>query len=156
MVISGLLPRDSGKTTFTIALANALKYAGYSVTVFKPVAGHSAWFQHESFMESIAIGVLVGEDVLTYMKEGLIEDVDLQNPIDILTAPHDIMKYRSITLYLESLESGIRQAVLARISIHGRRYFLIKDNFEVIQPTLKKEILSALNEFGTYEEVSSE
>ncbi len=156
IVISGLIPRDSGKTTFMIALANALKSVGYSVRVFKPVAGHSAWFQHESFMESIALGVLVGEDVLTYMKEGLIEDVDLQNPIDILTAPHDVANYGSVPMYLESLESGIRQAVLARISIHGRRYFLIEDNLGKIQPSLRKEIISALKEFGPYEEVNSE
>ncbi|MCD6324596.1 MAG: ATPase, partial [Desulfurococcales archaeon] len=117
VVVSGLLPYDSGKTYVTTSLAKALRTAGFKVSVFKPVAAHSAWFQHEAFEESVALGVLVGEDVLNYLREGLIDDVDKQNPIDILTAPPSMQAFPTLATYLAAIESGVRQAVIARVSI---------------------------------------
>jgi len=156
LVISGLLPQDSGKTYFTTSLAKSLRSLGYRVTVSKPVAAHSAWFQHVSLTESAALGVLVGEDVLNYLREGLMNRVDEQNPIDILTAPPDISIYPTVNTYLESLTSSISQAIMARISLYGRRYYVIERNLARIPKLLRNEIIKLVKRLGSYEPVSAE
>ena len=156
VVVSGLLPQDSGKTYFTISLAKALRSLGYSVSVSKPVAAHSAWFQHTSLTESVALGIMVGEDVLNYLREGLIERVDEQNPIDILTAPPDIGIYPTITTYFKAISSSIVQAVLARISFYGRKYFVIEKNLSKVPKSLRMEIINLVKKIGNYESVTTE
>jgi len=156
IVISGLLPQDSGKTYFTISLAKSLRSLGYSVSVSKPVAAHSAWFQHTSLTESASLGVLVGEDVLNYLREGLIKEIDKQNPIDILTAPPDINAYPTITSYMDALSSSILQAVLARLSLYGRKYFIVERNLNRAPKFLKAEIINLLRRIGSYEPISTE
>ncbi len=148
ILVSGLLPYNSGKTYFTIALARGFKSIGLSVSAYKPVAAHSIWYQFKSFMESLRLGVLVGEDVINYMKLGLIRDPDTQNPIDILTAVPDISKYISIDEYLKVMEDAVSQAVLVRISYGIRRYFIIHDTLNYLNEHLRNQVLDAAKAFG--------
>ncbi len=154
IVVSGLLRYDSGKTYLTISLGKALRSLGYTLTVFKPVAAHSAWFQHQVFTEATALGVLVGEDVVNYLREGLIDNVDVQNPVDILTAPPDISQFSTVSTYMNAMESSIAQAVLARISVMGRRYYLIRENLARVPNPLKREIVNSLKKFGEFQEAN--
>lgn len=141
VVVSGLLPFNSGKTFFTLALASRLKSLGYSTVVAKPVSAHSLWDQYEYFVDSLKLGVLVGEDVIRYMNAGLVSNVDLQNPVDILTAPHDLMKHPSLDSYYTSLSSVIDQAVLVRVSAGGRRdYYVVKENVSMLSEQLAGEV----------------
>jgi len=155
VLISGLLPHESGKTYFTASLAKALKSAGYGVAVFKPVAAHSIWYQLKVFRESVRLGVLVGEDVLKYMDLGFVTDPDLQNPVDILTAVPDVTRFVSIDSYLSTVDSAVAQAVLARVSFTVRRYFLVEDVLGNLTPKLKEEVKSALSTFKPLVRVSS-
>ncbi len=154
ILVSGLLPYNSGKTYFTASLARGLKSVGLSVSVYKPVSAHSVWYQFKSFMESLRLGVLVGEDVLNYMKLGLIKDPDVQNPIDILTAVPDISKYSSIDEYLKVLEDAISQAVLVRISHGIRRYFIIHDTLNYLNEYLRNQVLESVRALGHASRVS--
>lgn len=154
VVISGLLPFNSGKTFFTLALAEYLRKSGYSVGVVKPVAAHSFWEQYEYFVESRGLGVLVGEDVVKYVRAGLIQDIDLQNPVDVMTAPHDLMKHPSLDSYLTSLTSLIDQAVLVRVSsLKQRNYYLVRENLERVGDHLANEIRGFASGLGRVDEV---
>ena len=155
VLISGLLPYESGKTYFTTSLAKALKSLGYDVAVFKPVAAHSIWYQLKVFRNSLRLGVLIGEDVLKYINVGFITDPDLQNPIDILTAVPDVTKFTSIDSYLSAVESAVSQAVLARVSFTVRRYFLVEDVLRNLTPKLREEVRKSLNTFSPVVRVSS-
>jgi len=155
VLISGLLPYESGKTYFTTSLAKALKSLGYEVAVLKPVAAHSIWYQLKVFRNSLRLGVLVGEDVLKYINVGLITDPDLQNPIDILTAVPDVTKFTNIDSYLSAIESAISQAVLARVSFTVRRYFLAEDVLRNLTPKLREEVRKSLSTFSPVVRVSS-
>ncbi|MFN3267853.1 MAG: hypothetical protein ACK416_01185, partial [Zestosphaera sp.] len=156
VVVSGLLPYDSGKTFFTLALADYLRRLGYSVGVVKPVAAHSFWEQYEYFLESRELGVLVGEDVVRYARAGFIYDIDLQNPVDVMTAPHDLMKHPSLDSYLTSLSSLVDQAVLARVSSEKRRnYYVITDNLSRLSSHLVNEIRGFVSSLGGAEEVDN-
>ncbi|MEM2004531.1 MAG: hypothetical protein QW705_04390 [Zestosphaera sp.] len=141
VAISGLLPFNSGKTFFTLALVSYLRRLGYSVAVAKPVSAHSIWDQYEYFVESRRLGLLVGEDVVKYMRAGFISDVDVQNPIDVLTAPHDVMKHPSLDSYYASLSSVIDQAVLVRVSASDRRdYYVVEENVGRLSEHLESEV----------------
>ena len=154
VVISGLLPFNSGKTFFTLALAEYLRKSGYSVGVVKPVAAHSFWEQYEYLVESRGLGVLVGEDVVKYVRAGLIQDIDLQNPVDVMTAPHDLMKHPSLDSYLTSLTSLIDQAVLVRVSsLKQRNYYLVRENLERVGDHLANEIRGFASGLGRVDEV---
>ena len=155
VLISGLLPYESGKTYFAVSLARGIKSLGLSVIAFKPVAAHSIWYQYKVFAESIRLGILVGEDVLNYMRLGLIANPDVQNPIDILTAVPDVSKYSSVDEYLRVLEDVTSQALLIRISYGGlRRYLLVREVFEKLNDYLRNEIKNALNVFSPVSQVS--
>lgn len=156
VVVSGLLPYNSGKTFFTLALADYLRRLGYSVGVVKPVAAHSFWEQYEYFLESRRLGVLVGEDVVKYVKNGFIYDIDLQNPVDVMTAPHDLMKHPSLDSYLTSLTSLIDQAILVRISSAGqRRYYIITSNLSKLSEHLVSVVTEFASSLGKAEEVDN-
>lgn len=156
IVVSGLLPYNSGKTFFTLALADYLEKLGYSVSVVKPVAAHSFWEQYGYFLESRKLGVLVGEDVVKYIKAGFIYDVDLQNPVDIMTAPHDLAKHSSLDSYFTSLASLVDQAVLVRISsVRQRNYYVIANNLSRLSDHLADEIKGFVGSLGKAEEVDS-
>lgn len=149
VLVSGLLPFNSGKTFFTMALASYLRDLGYSVTVAKPVSAHSIWDQYEYFLESLKLGVLVGEDVIKYMRADLIDDVDTQNPVDILTAPHDVMKHPSLDSYYTALTSVIEQAVLVRISVgEVRNHYVIGENLNKLEEHVAGEVRNLVVKLG--------
>ena len=155
VLVSGLLPYESGKTYFTTSLAKAFKSLGYEVTVFKPVAAHSIWYQLKAFKDSLKLGVLVGEDVLKYISVGLIADPDLQNPVDILTAVPDVAKFANVDNYLSAVESALTQAVLARVSFTVRRYFLAEDVLRNLTSRVREEVRKSLSKFSPVVRVSS-
>jgi predicted P-loop ATPase/GTPase len=135
VLISGLLPHESGKTWVGLTLAKRLIEAGAKVGIYKPVAGHSAWYQYGTVVESLSRGILVGEDIIKYAD--IVKDVDIEisNPIDILLAPPHIEKYleRNIEEYLNDLENQFKQIVLARVSRcspRSTKHFVFRENLE--------------------------
>jgi len=155
MLVTGLLPHDSGKTTFTLMLSRALRDEGLKVTVMKPIAAHSAWYQPWSLAESMKLGVLVGGDVVKYIKEGLISNPDMQNPVDILTAPPDPTSFSSASAYLNVIESLQNQVVMARLSIHGRTYYVVPEVIDRLPQTLKVSLKPLLSIMRPSTKVSS-
>ncbi len=155
ILVTGLLPHDSGKTTFTLMLSRALRDEGLKVAVMKPIAAHSAWYQPWSLAESMKLGVLVGGDVVKYLKEGLISNPDIQNPVDILTAPPDPTSFPSASAYLNVVESLQNQVVVARLSIHGRTYYVVPEVIDRLPRTLKTSLKPLLSIMRPSTKVSS-
>ncbi len=155
ILVTGLLPHDSGKTTFTLMLSRALRDEGLKVAVMKPIAAHSAWYQPWSLAESMKLGVLVGGDVVKYIKEGLISNPDIQNPVDILTAPPDPTHFPSASAYLNVVESLQNQVVVTRLSIHGRTYYVVPEVIDRLPKTLKVSLKPLLSIMRPSTKVSS-
>ncbi|MEL9940019.1 MAG: hypothetical protein QW632_00870 [Ignisphaera sp.] len=144
-LVSGLLTYDSGKTWFVIGLAKSIIEKGYSVAVFKPVAGHNLWSQYKAFQYSVKAGMLLGEDVgkyISYLK--LSDQPQIMNPIDILLAPPDPVRYisnRDLISYLEDLENQFKQMVLARYSDceHSTsKHYVFSSNIAKLSPHIKR------------------
>lgn len=140
ILVNGLLTYDSGKTWFTIALAELLRRKGNTVAIYKPIAGHSAWYQFPTVIESLKHGILIGEDVLKYKKLlGLNIDLELVNPIDLLLAPPNPKAYKNIIKYINALEDQFHQVILFRISDYRNKatsHYIIRDNIDKIVPGL--------------------
>lgn len=145
VMVSGLLPYDSGKTWLGASLVRLLLSYGVRVGVYKPVAGHNAWSQYPTVVESLRRGVLVGEDVIRYISIVGDIDVELVNPIDMLLAPPDPLNYltTSIYSYLDDLENQFKQIVLARISFCSNRstqHLIFRNNIEGVALPLREEL----------------
>ena len=151
-LITGLLQYESGKTWYTIALARVLSKKGYRVTPYKPVAGHSAWYQFETVENSIRYKLLVGEDVVKYKQHlGVEYSLNILNPVDILSAPPSPRKYRIIAEYLAALEVLSEQMVMVRISspLEERNdYYIVEGSEEKIVEGLRPWIEKLKEEFN--------
>ncbi len=156
VLVNGLLPYESGKTWFVISLANALKLKGYKIAIYKPVAGHSAWYQFNTVEYSIKYGLLIGEDVYKYRKfVGINLDFNLINPIDLLLAPPDPVKYNSVSDYIVALNDQFKQVIMFRISLYDYDlepiHYMIKDNINNVIDGLKPYIEKLINTLKPYE-----
>lgn len=145
LLVSGLLTYDSGKTWFVIGLAKAMLEKGYSVAVFKPVAGHNLWSQYKAFQYSVKAKMLLGEDVIKYISHlGIGDKPHVVNPIDILLAPPNPAKYvlnRNLISYLEDLDNQFKQIVLARYSdceYDVSRHYIFRSNIENLSPHIQR------------------
>ena len=133
VVISGLLPHDSGKTWFTLGLLEALRHLGLNATVYKPVAAHNLWFSPRTLVKSIEFKLLVGNDVLAYYERGVIRDIAKSNPVALGLAPRDLFATSSLDEYLESFEEFTKMLVITRFTDCASgivRHFVISENLE--------------------------
>jgi len=151
VLVNGLLTYDSGKTYVAIALAKALVERGFKVSAFKPLAGHSAWYQFNTVLCSLKYGVLVGEDVLKYKDLlGLGSDIELVNPVDFLLAPLDPNCFEKVEDYLNALCNQFEQLIMARISdcrSGATMYYVVEDNASRAVPGLRPWVKRLVEKF---------
>ncbi len=88
LLVCGVLPEDAGKTTFAAALLYEASRRGLKACPFKPLSGHSYWWQYDSFKYCLSRGRLVCEDIVR-LSEVCSVDLPLEalNPVDLLLAP---------------------------------------------------------------------
>jgi len=155
ILVTGLLPFESGKTSFVSELIQTLSEVGIEATPFKPIGGHNAWYQYETLLNSIKLKCLVGEDAYKLAKMvNRIDEVDLLSPIDILLAPPDPMKHLESMHYLMDVyRSMFKQAVMLRTTLflNGKactKHYLIEDNYDNAIQTLKSDIDALIEVIG--------
>ncbi|MEM3926430.1 MAG: ATPase [Desulfurococcaceae archaeon] len=150
ILVTGLLPHESGKTTITLELSKRLRNRGYRVFYLKPVAGHSGWYQPDTLQYTAELGLLIGHDAYVVARElGLLSKIRLVNPLDVLTFPLDPLEYRrGFKAYVNTTMSLSEQAILARLSDPVSdidTYFLFPDNVKYLSRYLRKVLESVLN-----------
>ncbi len=153
LLISGLLVHDSGKTWLATSLARIAKERGLRVSMYKPVAGHNAWYQYATVVKSKKLRVLIGSDASIYHEIAPNEPIEKLNPIDLLLAPPALSSYipSRIDNYLADLENQFKQVVMARISncFTGKhRHLYIPENLERVPPALRAILKELISEFG--------
>jgi len=142
VLVTGLLPYDSGKTWVSIGLVRALRSLGVKACYAKPVAGHNAWSQFPTVLKSLEYGILVGEDA-SIATELLGGDLRTVNPVDLLLVPHDPESYPSLRDYYEHVEEQVGHVVLARFSScrgGGDRHLFVRENYSRILPSMRSWI----------------
>lgn len=144
VLVIGVLRYESGKTSVALELLNAFKDVGIDVFPYKPIGGHSGWYQYSTIINSIRLGKLVGEDAYHYAEAiNCIECIEQISPLDFLLVPHDIKFYQGrIRRYIDLVDDIFNQIVLVRLtsiidetfqSIH----YLIKDNYKYILESME-------------------
>lgn len=152
--VSGLIPYDSGKTWFTLGSALYAKRIGLRVGVFKPIAAHSLWYSPRTIRKSIELGLLMGNDILFYYENRLVEDPALSNPIAMATIPPDPLYYSSLDIYMRDLEDTVSTTVLSRVTScrdRGVRHYFHREVVEKTTPYIERFINKILERFR-YEE----
>jgi len=159
LVVSGLIPIDSGKTWFTLGFVEVLRSLGLSVAVYKPVAAHNLWFSPRTIFRSSALGVLVGNDILAYYDRGVVSDVARANPLALALAPRDLLATSSVDEYLESFEDLSKILVLTRITECSSglvKHFVIRENLEKTPPLVRSKIEELARDLGCSSSSTSE
>ncbi len=160
ILVTGLLPYDSGKTTITLMLAEELRNRGLRIGYFKPVGGHNGWYQYETVMHSLELGVLVGHDAyIVADRLDMLDLIDMISPLDILTMPLDPFSpgFRSST-YISRMNNPIGSAAIARITSvwtsndldrleRSSTYIFCKDTYERLNKYLRKTIDDLIDVF---------
>jgi len=158
ILVTGLLPYDSGKTTIAMGVSRELRNRGFKVFYFKPIAGHSVWYQPETIKYSLETGMLVGHDAYVVSRElGLLDMLRLVNPVDFLTMPPDPLGYvKTIRFYINAISDVLHQIVLMRISLPGSmdEYMLVRENASRLNNTMSTILESLIKRFSTSSDAS--
>jgi len=128
IVVAGAQKYGAGKTRLIIGLARELASLGISVGASKPVSVTSLWYDHAVIEAVLREGVLTDKDTLAFRKLSLTGPVTLSNPINVVTAVPDPIRYGDIRTYLDDLDSLFSLPLLARVTFGGvTRYFRMHD-----------------------------
>ncbi|WP_058370958.1 hypothetical protein [Pyrodictium occultum] len=143
VLVSGLLEHDSGKTWTVVALARALAEKGPRVAIFKPVAGHNLWGSPHALRSSYDRGLLLGNDVYTYLRylEGV--DPGVSNPVALALAYPDPLAFKGPSQYLAAISDTRSMLVLARVQDCGRgaaRHYVFPNSLARLTGTLRSEV----------------
>ena len=143
LLVCGLLEFDSGKTWATVGLARYLIERGYNVEVYKPVAGHNLWYSSKGVRYTRKLGVLVGDDVATYIEVLGVSEPHRVNPIDLALAIPRLrgLDSRSMSEYRLAFQSQDKILTLARFTdpITGNTtHYLVIDNLDKIASSTRK------------------
>ncbi len=128
VVVSGVQRHGSGKTQLILGLAKELNRLSIRVGASKPVSVTSLWYDFAILREVVREGVLTDKDTITFSRLSLSEPPTVSNPVNVVTAAPDPVRYGDIRTYLDDLDSPFSLPVLARVTIGGvTRYFRIHD-----------------------------
>ncbi|AAY79489.1 hypothetical protein [Sulfolobus acidocaldarius] len=141
ILVSGLIPVDSGKTTFSLSILSFFKSVGIDVFPHKPVAGHNAWYSYSTLLRSEELKALVGNDALKYYDETRL-DINMINPFAVLLAPPDLEKLGyNVRLYKEIITNGL--PVMIRLYDGNAVSHLVLEKFsELVTDSLVEKIES--------------
>ncbi len=90
VLIVGLLPFDSGKTSLALSLIAEALDRGIDIGVVKPITAFSGWYQYSSVQRSMKFGKLVGEDIYRLHSHARSEDpIELESPVVLMHMPPD-------------------------------------------------------------------
>jgi len=144
ILVIGVLRYESGKTSFALELLNSFKEVGIDIYPYKPIGGHSGWYQYTTIINSIKLGKLVGEDAYHYAEAiNCIECIEQISPLDFLLIPYDIKFYQDrIRSYIDLIDDVFRQIILVRLTTiadNGFRtvHYLVKDNYKYILESME-------------------
>ncbi|AOL17012.1 ATPase [Sulfolobus sp. A20] len=142
ILVNGLLPNDSGKTTFSLSLIRLFRQVGIELFPLKPMAGHNAWYSFNTLIRSEELGALAGNDALKYYDETK-KDIRKINPFAVLFIPIDLEKLGfNVSLYNLMMDYGFPYLIRFSDCITGIDSYFVNSNAELYSP---KPLLRFIN-----------
>ncbi len=152
ILLTGVLRYESGKTSFALELLNSFKEMGIDIYPYKPIGGHSGWYQYTTIINSIKLGKLVGEDAYHYAEAiNCIECIEQISPLDFLLIPHDIKFYQDrVRNYIDLVDDVFKQIILVRLTTIINNnfqtvHYLVKDNCKYILESMENVLKDLIN-----------
>ncbi len=146
ILVVGLLPYESGKTTLARYLIEDAVDRGFDVGVSKPVSSTNGWYNYDCIVRSAKYGKLVGNDIYILHKASKSsEPIEFENPFVLLLMPPDPerIEWRSSAYTALSITE---QIVLIRITtLKETKHIYIPSNAERITNTLREELDVLIN-----------
>ncbi len=147
ILITGLLPYDSGKTTFAEAVVRDLVNMGYDVGISKPISSVNCWYHYKYIIKAFESGVLVGVDTIRLHTVARSRDpIELEGPVTSLLIPPDPEKVG----WDSAIYSAVgfhNQLVVIRISnVKGSKYYYIPQNLQRSIASVKALVESFLGD----------
>jgi predicted P-loop ATPase/GTPase len=149
ILINGILPYESGKTTLALALLKKFYEVGFNALPLKPMAGHNIWYSYHTVSRSMELKLLVGNDALKYLDESG-ANIRLINPFAVLFSPVDLEKIAyNISLYENLMYNGLPIMVRYSNCIENFDYHYVSlESLEIIPDSIRKVVEEMLNKFN--------
>jgi len=140
-LVAGLLPYDSGKTTFARSLVRELVDRGVDVGISKPISGISGWYQYDCVLKSIEHGFLVGEDMYKLHSVAKSSDpIALEGPVIFLLLPPDPERVGWETSIYTSIGFHHQVSVIRVTNPKESKHYYVPLNLRRTTDSLKKEV----------------
>ncbi|MDT7876534.1 MAG: hypothetical protein RXR59_06170 [Sulfolobus sp.] len=141
ILVTGLLPYDSGKTTFSLSLIRSLSENNIKFFPHKPVAGHNAWYSYSTLIRSGELHILLGNDALKYYDETGFNPAEI-NPFDVLLSPVDLQKLSfDIRFYKQLMSEGLPVMVRTYDCTSPQsEHFILHDLDKLVPDTLSDKL----------------
>ena len=146
VLVTGLLPYDSGKTTFAKSLLEEARGSGIDTGFCKPISGINGWYQYEFVVKSIERGLLIGEDMsILHAAAESSDPIEHEGPVVSLLLPPDPEKAGwSADVY--SFAGLQNQISVIRVSDPEKtEHYCVMSNVERTVQSLKKYVKKFLS-----------
>lgn len=149
VAVAGVQRHGSGKTQLILGLAKELVGHGLRVGASKPVSVTSLWYDHAILKEVVREGVLTDKDTITFSRLSLGGPPTVSNPVNVVTAVPDPLRYGDMRVYLDDLDSPFSLPIMARITVGGvTKYFRMHDLENRVTDTEVNAVDDLMEELG--------
>jgi len=146
VLVTGLLPYDSGKTTFAESLIEEARDSGIDTGFCKPISGINGWYQYEFIIKSIESGLLIGEDMFRLHAAAESSDpIEHEGPVVSLLLPPDPEKTGWSTDAYSFAGIQNRISVIRVSDPEKTKHYCIMPNIEKTVQSLKKYVKKFLS-----------
>ena len=149
VLIIGLLPFDSGKTSVALSLICEAIQRGIDVGIVKPVTVFSGWYHYQSVKRSMEFGKLVGEDIYRLHNCAKSEDpIELESPVVLMHMPPDPERVDWQSTFFTALNLNEQIVALRITTPNETKHYYAPTNLERLTKVLRDvaiELLDSLN-----------
>ncbi|MFO7968183.1 MAG: ATPase [Archaeoglobaceae archaeon] len=141
ILVVGLLPFDSGKTSMACSLISEARERGYDVGVSKPLSSMSGWYQHSCVDRSIDYGKLIGSDIYKLHEAAASSDpIEHEAPVVSLLMPPDPERVEWESKEYLGMNLPSQLVVIRVTNMKGTKHYYVPPNAERLTNTMKEEV----------------
>ncbi len=129
VLIVGLLPFDSGKTSLALSLITEALSRGMDLGVTKPITAFSGWYHCSSIMRSMEFGKLIGEDIYRlHVKAESGDPIELESPVVFMHMPPDPERVDWQSTFYTALNLNEQIIALRITNPSDTNHYYVSDN----------------------------
>lgn len=145
VLVVGLLPFDSGKTSMACSLVSEARVRGFDVGVTKPISSMSGWYQYSCVDRSIRYGKLIGRDMYKLHEAADSSDpIEYEGPVVSLLMPPDPERVEWESKEYLGLNLPSQLVVMRVTDMEGTKHYYVPPNAERLTDTMKEEVRKVL------------